>query len=113
MWTLNLLLAHWGLSLCAAYSVPSPPSVHQSHSAIPQLLHTSIDEIQGGLRHKHFTSVQLVEAYLKRIDEVNPDYNAVLEVNPDALAIAQSLDAERAAGGARGFVCVFDVPHYC
>ncbi|CAF4566595.1 unnamed protein product, partial [Didymodactylos carnosus] len=44
------------------------------------------------------TSRQLVELYLKRIDDVNhkgPELNAVIEINPDALEIAEQLDKER------------------
>lgn len=49
-----------------------------------------------------FTSVDLVKAYLARIAEVNPILHAVNEVNPDALAIAADLDAQRAAGTTLG-----------
>jgi len=41
-------------------------------------------------------------AYIARINEVNPILNAVLEINPDALAIAADLDAKRAAGNVIG-----------
>jgi amidase len=47
----------------------------------------------------------LVEYYLDRIDRIDrsgPSINAVIEVNPDALDIAQQLDKERAAGNVRG-----------
>lgn len=106
LWAFNLLLAQWGLSIGAALSAPVPwsSSANKFHPALPELLGTSIEEVQRGLKSKHFTSVQLVEAYLKRIEEVNPYYHAVLEVNPDALAIAQALDAERSAGTKRGYV---------
>jgi amidase len=49
-----------------------------------------------------FTSVELTRAYLARIDEVNNDFRAVTEVNPDALDIAAQLDSERAEGRSRG-----------
>ena len=39
---------------------------------------------------------------MKRTVQVNSVLRAVGEVNPDALAIAQSLDVERAAGRVRG-----------
>jgi len=47
----------------------------------------------------------LAEMYLERIEAVDvrgPAINAMIELNPDALAIADALDAEREAGGARG-----------
>lgn len=49
-----------------------------------------------------FTSVDLVNAYLARISQVNPILHAVNEVNPDALAIAAELDAMRAKGTTLG-----------
>jgi amidase len=51
------------------------------------------------------TARALAEAYLARIEAIDasgPRLNAVIELNPDALAIAGSLDAERAASGSRG-----------
>jgi len=39
---------------------------------------------------------------LERIREIDPKLSSVLEVNPDALAIADALDAERKAKGPRG-----------
>lgn len=51
------------------------------------------------------TSRSLVQKYLARIDAVDrqgPGLKSVLEVNPDALAIADQLDAERRMDGPRG-----------
>jgi amidase len=72
---------------------------------LPDLYEASIAELQAGLHDGAFTSVHLVQAYLKRIDEVNlkgPALRAVLETNPSALAQAQLLDEERAVFGSRG-----------
>lgn len=51
------------------------------------------------------TSKSITELYLKRIreiDEEGPALNSVIEVNPDAVAIAEGLDAERKQGKVRG-----------
>jgi amidase len=51
------------------------------------------------------SSEEAVKAYLKRISEIDdsgPTLNAVLAINPDAVAEARTLDAERAAGQLRG-----------
>ena len=48
---------------------------------------------------------QLVKKYLDRIDDIDkdgPKLNSVIEVNPDAMAIAEALDRERKEKGARG-----------
>ncbi len=52
-----------------------------------------------------FTSRSLVEKYTARIEEIDkrgPAVNSILELNPDALAIADALDQERKAKGPRG-----------
>ncbi|MDX2277417.1 MAG: amidase [Hyphomonadaceae bacterium] len=65
----------------------------------------SISELQADLSAGEVTSEQLVGAYLARIEQIDnsgPTLSAVLAVNPDALADARALDAERAAGQLRG-----------
>ncbi|KAI9840103.1 MAG: hypothetical protein M1837_001907 [Sclerophora amabilis] len=71
-------------------------------STIPDLIDITAENIAAGLESGQFTSVDLVEAYLARIDEVNPELNIVTEQNPDAIAIAQALDNERKEGKIRG-----------
>lgn len=64
-----------------------------------------IAALQDALHNGDLTSRQLVQFYLDRIDTLDrhgPELRAVLEVNPDALAIADALDNERAASGPRG-----------
>jgi amidase len=61
--------------------------------------------LQAALAAGRQTSRGLVEAYLARIaalDRRGPGLRALLEVNPEALAIAGALDAERRAKGPRG-----------
>jgi amidase len=51
------------------------------------------------------SAAELVTAYLRRIDEIDrsgPGLGAVIEVNPDAAAIARELDRERSEKGPRG-----------
>lgn len=57
------------------------------------------------MAQERYTSRRLVELYLVRIGEVDRvagGVNAVIELNPDALAIAERCDAERREGRARG-----------
>src|SRR5574342_321078 len=58
--------------------------------------------LQAGMAAGRFTARRLAEAYLARIAAVDPKLRSVLEVNPDALAIADALDAERREKGPRG-----------
>jgi amidase len=65
----------------------------------------TIAEIQGAMAKGELTARSLVEYYLARIealDRQGPMLRSVIEVNPDALAIASALDEERKARGARG-----------
>jgi amidase len=57
------------------------------------------------MKRGEIMAVGLVQHYLKRIEQIDrdgPGLNSVLELNPDAEAIAAALDAEREDQGARG-----------
>ena len=65
----------------------------------------TIDDLQARMAAGTLTAHDLTAAYLARIaavDKAGSKLNAVLELNPDALAIADALDAERKAGHVRG-----------
>ncbi|MEO7266215.1 MAG: amidase [Ferruginibacter sp.] len=65
----------------------------------------SIDELQQKMASGIYTSRKITEAYLARIkaiDKNGPKLNAVLELNPDALLIADEMDRERKGGRLRG-----------
>ncbi|MDW3194201.1 MAG: amidase [Cytophagales bacterium] len=69
------------------------------------LLEMTIPELQAKMDSGVLSSEQIVQLYLDRIkaiDEEGPQLNSVIEVNPDALEIARSMDAERAEGNIRG-----------
>ena len=65
----------------------------------------TIEVLQARMAAGTLTARELTTAYLERIAEVDragPRLNAVIELNPDALTIADRLDAERRAGRVRG-----------
>ena len=65
----------------------------------------TITQLQQGYDNGDFTVAEVVQAYLDRIkaiDDSGPTLNAVIEVNPDALAIAGQLDQELKDGKKRG-----------
>ena len=62
----------------------------------------TIDQLQEYMGSGSLTAVDLVNCYFARYTQVNNYVNGILQWNPDALAIAQLLDAERAAGRVRG-----------
>ncbi|MBS1148701.1 MAG: amidase, partial [Myxococcaceae bacterium] len=58
----------------------------------------SLRSLQEAMASGAVTSRGLCEQYLARIEAMNlkgPELRAILEVNPDALAIAEALDLER------------------
>ena len=74
-------------------------------SGRPELEETTVAQLAAGMESGALTSHSLVEAYLERIqalDQRGPALNAIIELNPDALAIANALDAERREQGPRG-----------
>lgn len=61
----------------------------------------TILDMQTKMQCGELTARQLTEMYLERIRQVNPKINAIIELNPDALEIADMLDAERRQGSVR------------
>jgi amidase len=68
----------------------------------PEVVEVDIAELRRRLEHGETTSLALVRAYVARITALNDTLHAVLETNDAAEAIANQLDAERAAGKLRG-----------
>lgn len=62
------------------------------------LTELTVEKVQQGFASGAFTSESLTQAYLDRIAEYNPSYNAIVFFNEDAIADARAIDARRAAG---------------
>jgi amidase len=100
-----ILNSAWGGLLAAAR--PHPPEALPQASSPPgvDLEEITTAELQQGMASGTFTSRAVTEAYLARIDALDrngPALRSIIEVNPDALDVAASLDAERKSKGARG-----------
>lgn len=70
-----------------------------------ELNEVTIDELQQKMKDGKTTSKAITQMYLKRIEAIDkkgPAINSVIEVNPDALKIAEEMDKERKAGKLRG-----------
>jgi amidase len=72
------------------------------HAAGFELEEATLAQLAEGQRTGRFTARKLTELYLGRIAAIDPQLRSVLALNPDALAIAGALDAERKAGKVRG-----------
>ena len=65
----------------------------------------TIGELQQGYKDNKFTVSGVVTAYLSRITEIDkngPALNSIIQINPDALKIAEDLDREKAEGSVTG-----------
>jgi amidase len=62
----------------------------------------SISELQDAMASGQLTSRELTQGYIRRMQSLNPLLNSVIEVNPNAIAIAAGLDNERRRGQIRG-----------
>ncbi len=92
-------------ALAAAPRLPALSRVVDHATGPFELEEATLAGLQAGLQSGKYTSRGLVTAYLQRIEELDkkgPALHAVLEANPDALAQAAALDAERKAKGPRG-----------
>lgn len=91
-----------GCSPQATNQASTDTSEAESASYVPTgWLAKSLPEIAEGLQSGEVSSVDLVQAYIERINAVDwsgPTLQSVLAINPDAMAIAAELDAKRAAG---------------
>jgi amidase len=76
-----------------------------------ELDEVSITELHAGMVSGRWTARDITAMYLDRIAEIDsqgPTLRSVIEVNPDALGIAEELDREREAGQVRG--CLHGIP---
>ena len=62
----------------------------------------SIMQLQAAMVAGQLSARELVQGYLNRIQQLNPTLHAVIETNPNAIAIAVGLDNERKKGHVRG-----------
>jgi amidase len=78
----------------------------QSPAQVPFALEeATIADLQQRMQSGRETARSLVEQYVARIEAIDrrgPGLHSVIELNPDALAIADRLDAERKSRGPRG-----------
>lgn len=87
---------------------PTSPDASKNSTAAPsafELEEIGITELQAKLERGELDSRSLTQAYLARIEAIDksgPKLNAIITINPDALADADGLDIERRAGRLRG-----------
>ncbi len=101
-------------ALAAGRAVTATPAALPESSTF-ELNEITIRDLQDGMKSGRFTARSIAEQYLARIESMDrpdkdksgndrrrPAVNSLLELNPDALAIADGLDQERKQKGPRG-----------
>jgi amidase len=90
------------VAACAALSAPVATR-GGDHAPDFEFAGKDREALTLGLRNGEYSALDLTRAYLERIQALDArTVNAVIELNPDAEAIAAALDAERKAGKERG-----------
>ncbi len=98
--SITALMLPWALDACTtkkATPLSNTPGIN--------LDEMTIADLQGKLQSGELTAKALTEYYLKKIerfDKNGPKINSVIELNPDALSIAEQLDKERNENKVRG-----------
>src|SRR5690242_18219172 len=90
-----------GVTLSAAALVSFDKKSHDEFNDDFDLNEITIDELQQKMQNGTYTSRSITQKYLQRINDIDkkgPQLNAVIEINPDALNIAEERDRERKAG---------------
>ena len=96
-----------GATVTAGCRMEGPPGTEVAASTVDpfELDEVSIVELQRRMESGRETARSVAGKYLRRIEEIDrqgPALRSVIEINPDALSIADALDRERRESGARG-----------
>ena len=98
----ELRLLATALALAAATTLASSQNSPSTPFALEE---ATIADLQQRMSAGSTSSRELVEQYLSRVealDKGGPQLRSIIEVNPDALAMATQMDTERKAGRVRG-----------
>jgi amidase len=96
-----------GAALASVRLIAGETVERSAPAALPafELDEATIADLQAGMASGKYTSHSITRKYLDRIDDLDkhgPALNSVIEINPDALAIAAEKDRDRKALRLRG-----------
>lgn len=102
----SLVLPSVVLSACENRSSSSVTDLSENENTETfELEEITIEALQEAMEKGRYTARAIAQLYLDRIDKIDKGsvfLNSVIEINPEALAIADALDKERKAGKVRG-----------
>jgi amidase len=87
----------------AGIVMSKPNGVSGKTEARPfELAEKTVVELQSAMQIGELSAKEIVKKYLEQIGDLDKQINSILEINPDAVDIAERLDRERKAGRVRG-----------
>ncbi len=100
----------WTAFACATLAACTTPAPRPQEPVAPPkpaftLEETTLADLQRRMASGELSARAIAQQYLDRIaaiDKAGPQLSAIIELNPDALTIADAMDAERKAGKVRG-----------
>jgi amidase len=90
-----------GITAAAMIGVSANGRISAQKTAL-ELTEKSVGELQSLMEKRLATSLAITSGYLARIRSLDKKLNSIIEINPDALAIATDMDRERRGGKTRG-----------
>ena len=90
-----------GLAAMTLFKDSNVAFASAAHEPFPELVEITIPQLQSKMRSGQWTARRLTEMYLERIKHIDTKIHSVIELNPEAIAIADSLDKERKRGKLR------------
>ena len=93
------------ISGCTNIKKNEEPDVVADSTVVFELEEETITSLREKLASSKYTSEQLVQLYLNRIDAIDKnglELHSIIEINSEALAIAKAMDGEMKAGKSRG-----------
>jgi amidase len=89
-------------SALAGAAVLMSKNVISGSTADIDLENATVASLQSAMASGQASAKSIAQGYLARIADIDKKLNSIIELNPDALAIAERCDAERKAGKTRG-----------
>jgi amidase len=95
------------IATAAPLAAAACSSVAQDFLSDFELDEATVSSLQAGMQSGKWSARSITQLYIDRINKLNrsgPDLEAIIEVSPEALKIAEGLDAERKSGQSRGLM---------
>ncbi len=93
--------------ICVMLIACNPSTNHEETDIAFDFENTTVEILQKGYANGDYTIAEVTQKYLDRIeaiDNAGPQLNSIIQINPDAMLIAEQLDNELKEGKSRGLL---------